>query len=89
MVRFYGLQYPGSHVSATLIMPKLAQGPERLAAERAARHGDTELESAVSGAFSYTDKNPGLHHPRLQLSSRQVTYFDCCRPNIFVLKKYV
>ena len=88
MVRFY-VWSSVSRPSATLIMPKLAQGPERLAAEHTARHGDTELESAVSGAFSYTDKNPGLHHPRLQLSSRQVTYFDCCRPNIFVLKKYV
>ena len=43
----------------------------------------TELESAVSGAFSYTDKNPGLHHLRQQ--SQQVKHFDCCSLNIFVL----
>ena len=43
----------------------------------------TELESAVSGAFSYTDKHPGLHHLRQQ--SQQVKHFDCCSLNIFVL----
>ena len=48
---------------------------------------DTELESAVSGAFSYTDKNPGLHHLRQQSPSRQVKYLNCCTLNIFVLKK--
>ena len=45
----------------------------------------TELESAVSGAFSYTDKNPGLHHLRQQSPSQQVKHFDCCSLNIFVL----
>ena len=51
---------------------------------------DTELESAVSGAFSYTDKNPGLHHLRQQSPSRQVTYLDCCTctSNIFIHRKY-
>ena len=50
----------------------------------------TELESAVSGAFSYTDKNPGLHHLRQQSPSRQVTYLDCCTctSNIFIHRKY-
>ena len=45
----------------------------------------TELESAVSGAFSYTDKNPGLHHLRQQSPSQKVKHFDCCSLNIFVL----